>query len=124
MEKRMRKLMMLTGIVFVAGVAYASAAPIQPVAMSADNGIVLAKCNPGTPNCAPATGNRPQFCGAADNPCQIDGGLGSDCQGSVTCGNAYQQTYGPKTGGTKKETGGTGSTTPQQMVPKQLIQVK
>ena len=82
----MRKLLLAAGVVLVAGVGYASAAPIRPIAASADNGIVLAKCNPGTPNCAKPSGNRPTFCGGPENPCTIDGGLDSECQGGGTCG--------------------------------------
>ena len=41
-----------------------------------------ANCRPGSPNCVMAGGNRPKFC----NPCTIDGGLGSQCKNTNTCG--------------------------------------
>lgn len=48
-----------------------------------------ALCNPGTPNCVTAESNRPKPC----NPCTIDGGWGSQCQGNgVTCGTGIQGT--------------------------------
>ena len=81
-----RKLLLALGVVLVAGVGYASAAPIRPIVAAVDEGIVLAACNPGTPNCVKPSGNRPTFCGSVSNPCTIDGGLGSECQGGGTCG--------------------------------------
>ncbi len=62
-----------------------------------------ALCNPGTPNCVTANPNRPKPC----NPCTIEGGFGSQCQGNgVTCGSGIQGTvnvYDPS--GRKAPTG-------------------
>src|SRR5262249_43103019 len=68
MEDCMRKLLLAVGVVLVAGIGYASAAPIRPIVASVDDGIVLAACNPGTPNCVKPSGNRPTFCGGVTNP--------------------------------------------------------
>ncbi len=45
-----------------------------------------AACKRGNPNCLPSGGG-PKFCGGTTNPCRIDSGLGSACQGAgVQCG--------------------------------------
>ena len=46
-----------------------------------------AACKRGNPNCLPAGGGGPKFCGGKTNPCRIDAGLGSACQGAgAQCG--------------------------------------
>ena len=92
----MKTLMLALAALLVAGIGYASAAPIAPKALADNDAVVLAACNPGTKNCVTMPGGRPSFC----NPCTIDGGLGSECQGGAgtICGNA-NQTLGTQVGG-------------------------
>jgi hypothetical protein len=119
MEECMRKLLLAVGMVLVAGVGYASAAPIKPIAISDDNGIVLAACMIGNPNCVKGNNNSGLWCYNKAGGCQIDDGdaLGATCQGSGTCG--LQTRVAP--GGSP--TGGrpSGQSLTQ---PKQPVQVK
>jgi len=116
----MKKLLAALALAAFFGFSHAYALPI--VNPPATNEIVPIACKPGTPNCVTDTGNRPKFCGDAGNPCVIDGGLGSDCQGNVTCGTPYQGKLGDTPKGSKAAT----PQTPQSgaTTPKQPVQVK